>query len=35
MYFESREEDVRIAGWSKDGKNANPQVVLGLLVAHG
>ena len=35
MYFEAREGDVRIAGWSKDSKNANPQVVLGLLVAHG
>lgn len=35
MYFESREDDVRIAGWSKDGKNANPQVVLGLPVAPG
>ena len=32
---ESREGDVRIAGWSKDSKNANPQVVLGLLVAPG
>ncbi len=35
MYFESREDDVRIPGWSKDGKNANPQVVLGLLVGTG
>ena len=35
MYFESREDDVRIPGWSKDGKNANPQVVLGLLVGPG
>ncbi len=35
MYFESREDDVRIPGWSKDGKNANPQVVLGLLVGSG
>lgn len=35
MYFESREDDVRIHGWSKDGKNANPQVVLGLLVGPG
>lgn len=24
MYFESREDDVRIPGWSKDGKNATP-----------
>ena len=35
MYFESREDDVRIPGWSKDGKSANPQVVLGLLVGSG
>lgn len=35
MYFESREDDVRIPGWSKDGRNANPQVVLGLLVGSG
>lgn len=35
MYFKSREDDVRIPGWSKDGKNANPQVVLGLLVGPG
>lgn len=35
MYFESREDDARIPGWSKDGKNANPQVVLGLLVGPG
>ena len=35
MYFESREDDVRIPGWSKDGKNANPQVVRGLLAGLG
>lgn len=35
MYFESREDDVRVPGWSKDGKSANPQVVLGLLVGPG
>ncbi len=35
MYFESREDDMRVPGWSKDGKNSNPQVVLGLLVASG
>lgn len=35
MYFESREDDIRIPGWSKDGKNSNPQIVLGLLVASG
>lgn len=28
-------DDVRIPGWSKDGKDANPQVVLGLLVGPG
>ena len=35
LYFESQEDDVRIPGYSKDGKNENPQVVLGLLVAAG
>lgn len=35
MYFESREDDMRVPGWSKDGKSSNPQVVLGLLVASG
>lgn len=35
MYFESREDDNRIPGWSKDGKSANPQIVLGLLVGPG
>ena len=35
MYFESREDDVRVPGWSKDGKSANPQIVLGLLVGPG
>lgn len=35
MYFESREDDMRIPGWSKDGKNSNPQIVFGLLVAAG
>lgn len=35
MYFESREDDLRVPGWSKDGKNSNPQIVLGLLVAAG
>lgn len=29
------EDDFRIPGWSKDGKNANPQIVLGLLVGPG
>ena len=35
LYFESREDDIRIPGYSKDGKNENPQVVLGLLVGTG
>lgn len=35
MYFESREDEVRVPDWSKDGKNANPQVFLGLLAGPG
>ena len=35
LYFESQEDDVRIPGYSKDGKGENPQVVLGLLVGTG
>ena len=35
LYFESQEDDVRVPGYSKDGKNENPQVVLGLLVGAG
>ena len=35
MYFESREDEMRVPGWSKDGKSSNPQVVLGLLVSCG
>jgi len=35
LYFESHEDDVRIPGYSKDGKSENPQVVLGLLVGTG
>ena len=35
IYFESREDDIRKSGWSKDGKSANPQIVLGLLVSTG
>lgn len=35
LYFESREDDMRVPGYSKDGKHSNPQVVLGLLVAAG
>ena len=33
IYFESSEpDDYRIAGFSKDGKHQNPQILLGLLV---
>ena len=33
LYFEaSEEDDFRIAGFSKDGKPQNPQILLGLLV---
>lgn len=35
LYFESQEDDVRVPGFSKDGKSENPQVVLGLLVGTG
>jgi len=36
LYFETTEkDDLRNNGFSKDGKNANPQVVLGLLVSCG
>ena len=35
LYFESQEDDVRVPGYSKDGKNENPQVVLGLLIGTG
>ena len=35
LYFESQEDDVRVPGFSKDGKNENPLVVLGLLVGTG
>lgn len=36
LYFEaSDEDDLRIAGFSKDGKHSNPQIFLGLLVASG
>jgi len=34
LYFESSEEDeLRIAGYSKDGKHQHPQIMIGLLVA--
>lgn len=36
LYFETDEGDgFREKGWSKDGKHAQPQVVLGLLVSQG
>lgn len=36
LYFETMDKDhLRESGFSKDGKNANPQVVLGLLVSKG
>jgi transposase len=36
LYFEAEDEDdLRKAGYSKDGKHQNPQIVLGLLVAPG
>lgn len=34
LYFEAeQEDDLRKAGFSKDGKHQNPQIVLGLLVS--
>lgn len=36
LYFETDYEDeLRIPGWSKDGKHRNPQIILGLLVSLG
>lgn len=36
LYFESSDEDdLRICGFSKDGRHRNPQIFLGLLVAMG
>ena len=36
LYFEiEREDDLRRTGFSKDGKQQNPQIVLGLLVSKG
>lgn len=36
IYFEAeKEDDLRKAGFSKDGKHKNPQIVLGLLVSNG
>jgi transposase len=34
IYFEiEKEDDIRISGFSKDGKHKHPQIVLGLLVS--
>lgn len=36
LYFETTDrDDLRESGFSKDGKNSNPQIVLGLLVSRG
>jgi hypothetical protein len=36
LYFESDNgDDLRISGFSKDGKHSQPQIVLGLLVSQG
>lgn len=36
LYFEaSDEDDLRITGFSKDGKSSHPQILLGLLVGAG
>ncbi len=36
LYYEAiAEDDLRICGWSKDGKHSCPQIYLGLLVASG
>lgn len=36
LYFEAeQEDDLRKAGFSKDGKNSHPQILLGLLVSAG
>lgn len=36
LYFEAEDEDdLRKTGFSKDGKNSNPQIFLGLLVGRG
>lgn len=36
LYFEAEDEDdLRKMGWSKDGKNECPQIMLGLLVGEG
>ncbi len=36
LYFEARDDDdFRIAGFSKDGKHQQPQIILGMLVSEG
>lgn len=36
LYFETEDEDdLRKMGWSKDGKNECPQIMIGLLVGEG
>lgn len=36
IYFEAEKEDeLRVTGFSKDGKHQHPQIVLGLLVSSG
>lgn len=36
LYFETEDEDdLRKRGWSKDGKNECPQIMIGLLVSEG
>ncbi|MEO1254218.1 MAG: IS1634 family transposase [Bacteroidota bacterium] len=36
IYFEAeKEDDLRIAGFSKEGKHKHPQILLGLLVSEG
>ena len=35
LYFEAEEDDLRIPGFSKDGKHSCPQIFLGLLVTSG
>lgn len=35
LYFEaSQEDELRVTGFSKDGKHKHPQILLGLLVSH-
>jgi transposase len=35
LYFEvSEEDDYRVAGFSKDGKHQQPQIMIGLLISN-